>query len=290
MNARYYDPHTAHFISPDTIVPDPLNTQALNRYSYVYNSPLSYTDPTGHQPGEGLDPVVESVDSRECSSCSMTQPWEGEQIEPSWTAWPTDLSDLPLSDLPEEQVVGYVFSDPPLVNGVLDLPPLGLPGLQATSEESFIDTGDGLALLGYGLFVKSPMAGLEHLSYYAIANLAMQVGASIGELCLDASGVRGLSSTSMYHSSMMQLGPSGWAMSAASLAAHYFLWPNRDLLPALKGETLNSFAQQPFNDLYERLYEEQSYWMGYDTYMAPESTFQQTVLPALDRVLHYPGP
>jgi RHS repeat-associated protein len=50
MSARDYDPHTAQFISPDTIIPDPLNTQALNRYAYAYNSPTSYTDPTGHQP------------------------------------------------------------------------------------------------------------------------------------------------------------------------------------------------------------------------------------------------
>ena len=35
------------FISPDTIVPEPGNPQALNRYSYVLNNPLRYTDPTG---------------------------------------------------------------------------------------------------------------------------------------------------------------------------------------------------------------------------------------------------
>ena len=34
----------------DTIVPDPLNPQSLNRYTYVYNRPLVYTDPTGHLP------------------------------------------------------------------------------------------------------------------------------------------------------------------------------------------------------------------------------------------------
>jgi len=32
---------------PDTIVPAPGNPQALNRYSYVLNNPLRYTDPTG---------------------------------------------------------------------------------------------------------------------------------------------------------------------------------------------------------------------------------------------------
>ena len=47
-NARYYLPEMGRFISPDTIVPDPVNPQSYNRYSYVLNSPMNYTDPTGH--------------------------------------------------------------------------------------------------------------------------------------------------------------------------------------------------------------------------------------------------
>jgi len=47
-NARYYDPHLGRFIQPDTLVPDPLNPQAWNRFSYVYNNPASYVDPGGH--------------------------------------------------------------------------------------------------------------------------------------------------------------------------------------------------------------------------------------------------
>jgi hypothetical protein len=31
-------------------VPNPLNPQSLNRYSYVLNNPLRYTDPSGHKP------------------------------------------------------------------------------------------------------------------------------------------------------------------------------------------------------------------------------------------------
>ncbi|MBI4317574.1 MAG: RHS repeat-associated core domain-containing protein [Chloroflexi bacterium] len=46
--ARWYDGAVGRFLSPDTIVPDAKNPQALNRYSYVYNSPLRYTDPNGH--------------------------------------------------------------------------------------------------------------------------------------------------------------------------------------------------------------------------------------------------
>jgi len=42
------------FLQPDTIVPEPSNPQSLNRYSYVYNNPLRYTDPTGHSPYDRL--------------------------------------------------------------------------------------------------------------------------------------------------------------------------------------------------------------------------------------------
>ncbi|MBK6430423.1 RHS repeat-associated core domain-containing protein [Candidatus Amarolinea dominans] len=47
-NARYYDPTLARFISADTLIPQPQNPQNLNRYSYVGNRPLRFTDPTGH--------------------------------------------------------------------------------------------------------------------------------------------------------------------------------------------------------------------------------------------------
>jgi hypothetical protein len=44
-NSRSY---LNHFLQPDTLIPDPSNPQAWNRYSYVYNSPIKYSDPTGH--------------------------------------------------------------------------------------------------------------------------------------------------------------------------------------------------------------------------------------------------
>ncbi len=46
--ARYYDATLGRFISPDTIVEAPGHPQTLNRYTYVGNNPLRYTDPTGH--------------------------------------------------------------------------------------------------------------------------------------------------------------------------------------------------------------------------------------------------
>ena len=46
-NARYYDAQIGRFISADTIIPNPTNPQDFNRYTYVRNNPLRYTDPTG---------------------------------------------------------------------------------------------------------------------------------------------------------------------------------------------------------------------------------------------------
>ena len=45
--ARYYDPELGRWITPDSTIEDPFNPQTLNRYSYVSNNPLKYTDPTG---------------------------------------------------------------------------------------------------------------------------------------------------------------------------------------------------------------------------------------------------
>ncbi|CAA6816982.1 MAG: Unknown protein [uncultured Sulfurovum sp.] len=48
MNARVYDSDIGRFLSADTLIQDPHDSQSYNRYSYVRNNPLKYTDPTGH--------------------------------------------------------------------------------------------------------------------------------------------------------------------------------------------------------------------------------------------------
>jgi|GEM_PF-1039312 len=46
--ARFYDPVTGRFITADSIVQAPYDSQSLNRYAYCRNNPINYVDPSGH--------------------------------------------------------------------------------------------------------------------------------------------------------------------------------------------------------------------------------------------------
>lgn len=47
MRGRVYDPVVGRFTSADPYIQFPDNSQSFNRYSYVLNNPLTYTDPSG---------------------------------------------------------------------------------------------------------------------------------------------------------------------------------------------------------------------------------------------------
>ena len=48
MNENSTSPYINRFLQPDTIIPDLSNPQSWNRYSYVTNRPVNFTDPSGH--------------------------------------------------------------------------------------------------------------------------------------------------------------------------------------------------------------------------------------------------
>jgi hypothetical protein len=86
FNARMYSPYLNRWLQPDSIVPDPANPQALNRYSYVYNSPLNFTDPSGHDPldetwlaafreAHGREPTWEDITIR-LFSLALPDEWD----------------------------------------------------------------------------------------------------------------------------------------------------------------------------------------------------------------------
>jgi len=91
MNARYYLPEVGRFVSADTIVPDPVNPQSYNRYSYVHNNPLNLKDPTGHRETDGCE--VSSCGLGGSASNYLWQmpdgqlvPWDPTQTEPRYDA------------------------------------------------------------------------------------------------------------------------------------------------------------------------------------------------------------
>jgi len=47
MRGRIYDPQIGRFLSTDPLVANFKSSQGFNRYSYVYNNPLNYIDPSG---------------------------------------------------------------------------------------------------------------------------------------------------------------------------------------------------------------------------------------------------
>jgi RHS repeat-associated protein len=69
LNGRVYDTLLARFTSADPTVTDPLNPQGWNRYSYVGNDPLAFTDPNGfswlsgffHSVGKFFGGIVHSI-------------------------------------------------------------------------------------------------------------------------------------------------------------------------------------------------------------------------------------
>jgi RHS repeat-associated protein len=60
MNGRVYDPLVGRFASADPYIDAAFGTQAFNRFAYVGNKPLSFTDPSGFG-GDGM-PTAKPID------------------------------------------------------------------------------------------------------------------------------------------------------------------------------------------------------------------------------------
>ena len=55
MNGRIYSPKLGRMLSPDPVTQAPENGQNYDRYTYAYNNPLKYSDPSGYSSELGQD-------------------------------------------------------------------------------------------------------------------------------------------------------------------------------------------------------------------------------------------
>ncbi len=79
--SRWYDYRRGRFVQADTIVPEPGNPQSLNRYSYVGNNPIRYSDPSGHAPQHPGDPDPNNA------ACSTQWCWENRWYRARGYGW-----------------------------------------------------------------------------------------------------------------------------------------------------------------------------------------------------------
>jgi RHS repeat-associated protein len=83
-NSRFYDAALGRFVQADTIIPNPGDPPSFDRFAYVRNNPVRYTDPSGHGACDGLYKVPE---------CKEIDP-DGDGKVPRYVPTPVDESQL----------------------------------------------------------------------------------------------------------------------------------------------------------------------------------------------------
>ncbi len=64
MNGRVYDPTLGRFLSADPYVQAPYFSQSYNRYTYTFNNPLIFNDPSGYLADENVNETSKEVEER----------------------------------------------------------------------------------------------------------------------------------------------------------------------------------------------------------------------------------
>jgi RHS repeat-associated protein len=102
--ARWYDTALGRFVQADTIVPD--GVQGLDRYAYVNNNPLRYTDPSGHDVGCGGKECGENNEESEGNNLNSINNTETTDNPPHPDAPPDFGHSIPDGNTPPPHVDG----------------------------------------------------------------------------------------------------------------------------------------------------------------------------------------
>jgi len=85
MNGRVFDQRIGRFIQPDPIIGQPELSQNFNRYAYVFNNPMSFTDPSGLDcaPWNCNDSLIIYGDEYDLNRHPTHQPWDPKSVDQS---------------------------------------------------------------------------------------------------------------------------------------------------------------------------------------------------------------
>ena len=127
MRGRIYDPKIGRFLSTDPLVSRPGFAQSWNPYSYVLNSPLNFTDPSGFQETptdpsqQPLLPCATHLRMRHEQSCTVVKTEPPQRVDAKTVQAVTVAKDGARNDTPAKgaapssvdgPTIGASFTDP----------------------------------------------------------------------------------------------------------------------------------------------------------------------------------
>ena len=141
--SRWYDPAVGRFLAADTIVPQPKNPQNLNRYSYVGNQPLRFSDPSGHRPECG-------VQGGECSNDTYYAGFSVLDRRPWVQAYLADAMDgRHFGEIILAGIIGNAIGSI-IGQAIGDLLGIGVPQIQVGRGQSSFRASDAIGDPGFG--------------------------------------------------------------------------------------------------------------------------------------------
>ena len=184
MRGRIEDAARGRFLSPDPQGTIPGNTQSWNRYSYVNNNPVSFTDPTGFK---GKYPHVFCVGVEVCPSYNPSPyaprwPGGGMFIGNSWDGSFDDGSDADLAAL-TNSVNAYISASNDAINGAFDAAAGG--STEGSAQTTTASNGSAQSQTSQNQASSDGIEGITVTAYYMDSDNHQStptVGANFGQV------------------------------------------------------------------------------------------------------------
>ena len=154
--ARWYDSYLNHFTQPDTIIADPYNPMAWNRYAYANYNPINYTDPTGHFAWIAVGAIIGAAISYGIQVYDNYE--NGMSGSEAWT-------DVSIAEIVGGAIIGA---------SVVALAPVAVAAVGEGLIATGIATGSG-ALLGAGMATSAVATGMASVLYGPISGTVERV-------------------------------------------------------------------------------------------------------------------